>query len=480
MLKSRLLFFFIGLLIFAQSYGQLDSTIESLQKIPAKYISSIDKKVDQYSSRITSKTEKTLEKLSKWENKLQKTLQKINPAAANQLFGNNQLTFSALLQKIKQGENDALKYKQEYDQYRDKLTTSLKYISQQKEQLDSGLLKKINTTHKKLQQLNDDEDRNEAMQQFIKERKKQLVNGAMKFVGKNKYLDNINKEAWYYAETMRNYKELFKDEEKAEQVVKDILNKIPAFQLFIKQNSMLAGLFDISASTAQLLPGMQTRTGLQSLIEYRLAAMGPGAQQQMQQNLQAAHSQINKLHNDIIKQAIASGGSGCSEIPDFKPNSQKTKTLRQRIEYNFNVQFSKSDGLIPSGTEIALGIGYKLNDKSILGLGASYKLGLGSIDNISFTNEGLGLRSFIDWNLKKQFFVSGGIEMNYNEHFKDALLLKQNTTAWQKAALLGLTKKISMKSKWFKTTNMQLLYDFLSQQHVPVSQAVVFRIGYVF
>ena len=155
-------------------------------------------------------------------------------------------------------------------------------------------------------------------------------------------------------------------------------------------------------------------------------------------------------------------------------------SFKQRIDYNLNFQFAKSNTLIPATTDIGLSIGYKINDKSVIGLGAGYIVGLGTIQHIQLTHQGVNLRSFIDWKLKKQFFISGGFEMNYNEHFKDAALLKQNNTAWQKAALLGLTKKLSMKSKWFKTANMQLLYDFLSHQHLPVSQPVVFRVGYNF
>ncbi len=78
----------------APAYAQhSDSTLFNLQKIPTKYINGIDRKINQYSNRISSKTEKTLTRLSRWENKIQVLLQKVNPETANRLFGNNQLTF---------------------------------------------------------------------------------------------------------------------------------------------------------------------------------------------------------------------------------------------------------------------------------------------------------------------------------------------------------------------------------------------------
>ena len=324
-----------------------------------------------------------------------------------------------------------------------------------------------------MQALDSTENRNAAIQQFIKERKALLISGAFKYVGQSKYLRKISQDSWYFFETAKNYKELFQDERKAEQTAKMILNKIPAFQEFLKLNSMLAGLFDIPGQNAVLQPGMQTRAGVQELIQGRLAAMGPGAQDMMSKNLQAAQAQMNDLKTKL--------GSGYSngDMPDFKPNEQKTKTFSQRLEYGFNMQFSKNNGFIPSATEIAVSIGYKARDGILIGLAGSYKLGIGTIDNIRFSNEGAGIRSFADVKWKKQFYLTGGFEMNYNEHFKDVALTKDNNT-WQQSALLGITKKIKLKTKFTKGTNIAVLYDFLSNQHIPKSQAIIFRVGYNF
>ena len=376
-----------------------------------------------------------------------------------------------MLEQLKQGEAFALSYQAQYNKYTDDITTSLKYIAQQKEQLDSGFIKKATAAHKKMKALASEEDKSEALQQFIKERKKQLISQAVTHIGKSKYLVKINKEAFYYAETLKNYKEIFSDSKKAEETVKNILNRIPAFQQFIRQNSMLSGLFDIPGQNAVLQPGMQTRAGVEQLIQGSLSAMGANAKEMMSKNLQAAHTQLNDLQNKLAN------GYSNGEMPDFKIDETKTKTFKQLLEYGFNIQFSKSNGIIPSATEIAVSIGFKPNNKSLLGFAVSYKLGMGSIDNIRFSNEGIGLRSFLDWKLKKQLFITGGFEMNYYEHFKDLAFLKDNAV-WQQAALLGITKKFKIKTKLTKGTTVAVLYDFLSNKHIPVSQPVIFRIGY--
>ena len=318
----------------------------------------------------------------------------------------------------------------------------------------------------------------EAIEQFIKERRKQLISQSLQYIGNSKYLSKINKESYYYVETLKNYKEIFSDKKKTEETALTILNKIPAFTKFVQQNSMLARLFGSPSSggATPSLAGLQTRTSVNALIQNQIAAGGPNARQQIMENMQAAQNELSKLKDKVLK---AGGGSSDAEIPDFKPRQTKTQTFKQRLEFGNNFQFAKNNSLVPATADLGLSLGYKLNDRSVIGIGASYKMGMGSIQHISITHQGIGLRSFVDWKLKKQFYLSGGYEMNYNAAFKNIQQL-QNYGTWQNAGLVGLSKKINVKTKWTKGTKLSLLYDMLSRQHVPVSQPVVFRVGYNF
>jgi hypothetical protein len=463
-------------------HAQTDSTVQSLQDLSSKYITTVDNKIEKYSHRLSSKTEKTLTKLSRWENKIHSLLQKVNPEAAQKLFGEGQTTFSSLLQKLKEGKSIAEQYKTQYDEYRDKLTTNLNYLQQQKEKLDTKLVKPVQEATKKATELEQDVQNSEALEQFIKERKKQLLDESLKYIGKSKYLTKINKEAYYYVETLRNYKAIFSDKQKAEETALNILNKIPAFQKFVQQNSMLASLFRMpgSSNTPNLasLTGLQTRMQMNALIQDRIAAGGPNAQSQIRDNIRQAQDELNKLKDKILNSG--NGSSDADLPPSGRLNMQKTKTLKQRLEFGSNLQFAKNNNLVPTVADIGLSLGYKLNDKSVIGLGASYKLGLGyGLQHFQLSHQGLGLRSFLDWKLKKQFFISGGYEMNHNAAFKDFAQLKDRS-AWQEAGLIGISKKIAVKTKFFKGTKLQLLYDMLHSQHMPVSQPVLFRMGYDF
>jgi hypothetical protein len=456
--------------------AQTDSTLQQLQNIPFKYLKATEKKATIYSNRITGKTEKTLVKLSKWEKKIQSLLEKVNPETATRLFPANQLTFSTALQKYKEGKSIAEGYRASYDQYRDQLTTQIKYLENKKDLLDNKYLHPLAKAKGQITALEENIKNTEAIQQFIKERKKALINESIKYIGKKKYLQKINKESFYYTETLRNYKEIFNDKKKAEETAITLLNKIPAFKKFMRENSMLASLFRVPDNNraVQGLAGLQTRASVNTLIQDRIASGGTNAQGIVQQNIQQAQAQLNQLKDKLLK---AGGGNSDTELPDFKPNMQKTKTFVQRLEYGFNFQVVKSKSFLPGGADLGLSIGYKLNDKSVIGLGTSYNIGLGSIEKIRISHKGIGLRSFVDWKLKKQFFVSGGFEMNYNASFKKIVELR-DVDAWQQGGLLGISKKVVMKSKLMNGGKLQLLYDFLYRKHNPLTQPVIFRMGY--
>ncbi len=466
----------VCLLASVSLFAQIDSSVSLASAIPQKYLKQVDTKIEKYSSRITSKTEKTLTKLSRWENHIRSLVQKVNPEAAQKLFANQDLTFTGLLQTLKAGEMIAANAQSQYNEYRDQLTTGLKYLQSGQGLIDSTIIKPAQALSSKLDSLNKDISQSEAIELFIKQRKRQLLDESVKYIGKSKYFQKINKEAYYYAETLKNYKEIFSDEKKAEATAKNILSRIPAFKKFMDKSSMLASIFNLPADygSAQSLVGLQTRSSVNAMIQDRLAAGGPNARAAVSQNLRQAQSQLTQLKDKYLK---AGKGTTTDEIPDFKPNMQKTKTLMQRLEFGNNLQFSKANKAGLSVVDIALSVGYKINDKSVLGIGTSYKIGYGTIQHINLTHQGIGFRSFMDWKLKRNFFATGGFEANYSKYFQ-AFSNLHDIQKWQQAGLMGITKKAKIKTKYFKETKFQLLYDMLARSHTPVSQPVVFRLGY--
>jgi hypothetical protein len=467
-------------------YAQ-DSIVPSITRIPLKFINQTNKKIDKYSNRITNKTEKTLEKLSNWEEKIRKLLNKTSPEIANQLFAEGRETFASMLAKVKEGKSLVEDTRKKYDQYQDQLSTNIKYLETQKEALDNKYLKPLTKAKQKITTLDSTVAETETAEKLIKERTKLLLTEAYKVLGKNRLLSKIGAENYTYLETLKNYRELFQDSKKAEKLALDILNRIPAAKAFMQNNSMLASLFGSTSGGASTtsLAGLQTRASVNNLIQGRVAAGGPNAAAQISANMQAAQAELSKLKDKILK-ADGGGNSSDADMPDFKINPNRSKTFKQRIVVGSDFQFGKPNRYTSSQADLGVSLAYKLGAKSLVGAGVSMKIDYGSVDNFYMKAGGLGLRSFFDYKMKKQFFISAGLEANFNSSFKNYRDLRNanGTTGigngWQNSALIGISKKINMKTKWVKGTKMQLLYDMLYNTHFVKRQPVVFRVGYNF
>jgi hypothetical protein len=305
---------------------------------------------------------------------------------------------------------------------------------------------------------------------------------ALQQAGMGNALKQFNQDAYYYSAQISEYRAALNDPDKAEQKAIALLNQLPAFRQFMQQNSLLASLFGApgsTASNAMAMPGLQTRSAVQQLLQTQLSTSGAGGQAVIQQNIQAAQAQLNALKDKISKL----GGGGSSDImppPGFKPNGQKTKTFLQRLEFGSNIQTQKSGAFFPTTTDFGFSVGYKLSGTSTVGIGASYKLGWGTdIQHIAISSQGIGFRSYTEIKIKGSFYASGGFEYNYQQAFA-RLQEIYSLNAWSKSGLLGISKIVSVKSKMFKKTKLQLLWDFLSYSQRPVTQPLKFRVGYNF
>jgi hypothetical protein len=113
-----------------------------------------------------------------------------------------------------------------------------------------------------------------------------------------------------------------------------------------------------------------------------------------------------------------------------------------------------------------------------VGIGASYKIGwTGDIHHLQASSQGMSVRSFLDIGISKSWLASGGLEMNY-QPIVYSLHNFRDLENWQPAGLIGVTKVISIRSKFVKNTRLQFLWDFLSYYQRPVPQPFIFRVGY--
>ncbi|MDB5221567.1 MAG: hypothetical protein JWN83_234, partial [Chitinophagaceae bacterium] len=342
----------------------IDSII--IKEFPDKYFSKVDDKISFLDEKLTKQTGKYIQKLQRQEDKIKRRLGKID-SSTSAAFENSKQKYTELSQSIKSKTATVSKITGgQYNSYLDSLGTSLHFLQQFKEVSD-----KVKDPLKNLQQLQSKLQHTEQIKKYITERKEQIKQLLSKYTnipkGLQKQYEQLSKTAYYYSAQVKEYKELLKDPEKIEKKALALLNKLPAFQKFMKENSQLASLFQIpggSTSPANLA-GLQTRATVQTMIAQQISMGGANAQAQIQQNLAHAHAEINKLKDKINQ---LGGGSSDMEMPDFKPNDQKPKSFLKRLEFGSNIQSQKSTYFFPATTDIGLSVGYKLNDKSTLGI----------------------------------------------------------------------------------------------------------------
>jgi hypothetical protein len=449
-------------------------------QLPSKYLDQVSAQTNNLEQKLDKKSSKALLQSKKLEVRMKRKLARIDSLKANELFGDLDKKYKDLEQRLS-NPNTAKQYIPSLDT----LGTSLRFLQQNPQLISQikGGEEKLKNALGKVGGLENQFQKAEEIRKFLKERK-QFLKDQLSHFGFAKELKKLNKQAYYYSEQLNEYKELLKDHKKAEKKALELLSKTKLFKDFMRKNSMLASLFrmpgDPSDPATQANPaGLQTRAQINNLIQQQIGS-SPTEQAQFRQNMQEAQGKMNELKDKILRKGSGNGSSDAETPEGFKPNNEKTKSFFKRLEYGTNIQTQKATNFFPVTSDIGLSVGYKLNDKSIIGIGGSYKMGMGrGWNNIRISNEGVGLRSFIDWKIKGSFWLSGGYEQNYKTAFSDFSQLK-DMNAWQQSGLIGLSKVVSLKTKFFKKTKLQLLWDFLSTDQRPKSQPIVFRVGYTF
>jgi hypothetical protein len=495
----------IGLLILLTmaagpvSAQQSDTAGGKPAHLSGRLFSRIRRQTAALNTRLAGQTAGYLQEMSQREDRLEKQCASTDPAGARQLFAGSSENYKALAGRIKtdsgrQGQG----FSGAYPAYLDSLQGSVAFVKQNPQLLSGGAgeLGKVQGAASQLQALQARLNDADAAKAYIRQRQ-QLIGQYLSAHGMTSgpaagVYAGMKRDVYYYGQQLRVYKEMWSNPDKLEQGVLGVLNRFPAFQNFMKNNSLLGGVFRLPGGygTPQAISGLQTKAQVAAIVQGKLGTAAgaggglPGGHPEagggadvLQTNLQSAETQLNGYKSRL---SALGAGNGDLDMPDFVPNDQKTHTFWKRLEYGVDIQTSRTNYYFPNVTDFGFSLGYKLGHNNVVGVGASYKLGWGNgIQHIAFSSQGVGLRSFLQVRIKGSFSASGGFEYNYTTPFASYQQLKQ-LQYWTKSGLVGVTKTVSMKNRVFKKTSVSLLWDFLSYQQVPKTQPFLFRIGYNF
>jgi hypothetical protein len=442
-------------------------------KIPDKFLDQVQVKANRLQKRTDQRLEKSLNLYLKQEKLMRDKLAIVDPGKAQHVFDaaiNKLQQYKAGL-KGKAAAMIPLSNAMIGNNYVDSLAGSLAFIKDAKGMIGAND-KKLTSALANVDALKGKLQQSAEIEKFISEHKEQLKIQLAQYSNMLPNLKAINQEYYYYHAQMNEYMGMFRDPKKAEQKALILLQKLPAFTAFMKRNSLIAGLFNLGAdfNVSRSLDGMQTRALIAPYVQTALGS-SPNASQVVNQRMQQAMSTMEEL-----KKKFPGGGGTAADMPDFQPKPLKSKTFFQRLEPGGNVQFQKSNQYFPSTAEMAGQLAYKLSTKSNVGVGLSYTLGMGSgWDHIVFSHKAYGLRSFLSYKVKGNWYANGGMEAN--KIIAKAVVADYTKTwnGWQGSSLLGLSKVFQVNAK-VKSTVM-LLYDFWPSQNLPQNRFKI-RIGY--
>lgn len=469
----------LSLLLIESTITAQDSTTVPGSRAVNEYVKNIDSKAGHLSQQLDKFTAKALRKFQKQEAVINRKLAGKDSLKAMMLLGNAAEQYKQLEQRL-QNTNSIQQYIPAFDT----ISTSLKFL-QQNPQLASiaNGTGKLKETLARVNGLGGKLGKAEEIKKFLKNRK-QLLKEQLGQLGFARQLKKLNKKSFYYNQRLNEYESLLKDHKKAERKALELLSKSLLFKNFMRKNSMLASLFrlpgdpDDPVSTASLA-GLQTRAQVTGLIQQQIANAGPNALSQLQQNVQEAQGQLTKLKNKITQ---SGEGNSDAEIPDgFRKNNQRVKSFWKKWELSVNTQSNKPNSLFPVTTDLSMLVGFRPHDRYVVGVGIGGLIGWGKdIRHIDVSSQGMSIKSFAEIKLKGSFHFATGYEMNYRSEIRSIEQLN-DYSAWSRSGFAGISKVVSIKSKFFKKVKAQLLWDFLSYNQIPrVSQPVVFRVGYLF
>lgn len=455
----------------AQNPHSWNERADQLIELPDKLLVKVGQQASKAEKRLQQQSQKYLARIKKQEKRLYAALYKKDSAQAKALFGNIDSIYAQMEQATAELAQNSGPRQHYYHGRLDSVQTSLRFLAQ--EQLPgvkAKLPKQLPSALGSYNQLQSQLTQSTYLEQQLLERRQQLLQ-KLSNSGLGKQLQAYQQQVQYYQQQLRQAKELLDQPDKLARQLLAYATKLPLFRSFMEKHSVFAAIFPQPDPIVSLtMPGsMQTRSALQSQMGSTLGTANPQAA--LQQGMGQAEGHLQSL-----KDRLSAGSFGdAGEMPTTKTNEEKTRSLWKRLEWGGNLQSARATNLFPTTSDLGLSLGYKLNSKSVVGIGASYKLGWGSDwRNVRMTHEGVGLRSFLDWRLKGSFWMSGGAELNHLQRIEDLGLLKDPGN-WQQSALIGITRNFKVgKMK----TDARLLYDFLWRQQVPRTQPVVFRVGY--
>ncbi len=343
--------------------------------------------------------------------------------------------------------------------------------------------------------------RNELISAYIHERTAFINTYLGGYGGLNKNIGLMNNNLGYFNAQVIEYKSLFGDKSRIENIVLSYIHSAPEF-------SQIAAAPSPTVNLSNTLPSIDAGNQIQNPLILLRALLGDSQTEKKTQSiLQGADPIRNQVSavstelSELIGQADQPGDSirspvsvksidnsvGKKEKSPESLNKLKTKRFVDRINFGSNFQASRRNAFFPISGVIAGQLAYQFSPRIQLGLGCSWIVGFNQTTKYemgefpvfsSLASNGTGLRTFCNYGFTSRISGSFNYELNnrqtviYSE-FQNSPFVSMK---WNTSLLAGLKFSLSSKSK--SVPIFELLYDI--NHHRTGQPALVFRTGFQF
>lgn len=444
------------------------------------FVKKTGNKAANFNKRINKRTSKAISRLKRQEKRLEKSLSSIDKLTGlnNYKLGVDSLDFYKKLTGLKDFNSINQLKNSRYSGLLDTAKSLMKFLDGKS--LDDKMPSEISNTLQEITRLEHGLGTSTQLENYMKNRKAELSSILSRYEPNhkfNKILKGWGKEYYYYGETVKNYHNLLDDPSRIQAKVFEVAKSIPAFKDFMKENGALASIFN--GHELQDYSGLQTREQVNEQIKAQLAQLGSKGKDLLSGKLDEGKQILEKASEEFT------GKDNKQEEKDFKPNSQKTKTLWQRLEIGTDFQFNRKTKELPMSVTTGFTVGFKLHDKFTVGTGIGANINAGKdLKHPVPAAQKVNFRSYSEYSLGREFYLRAGWERSFTK-MVTRFESYNNHEYYQESALIGISKSLptSIKVPLLKkkmSGKIMLMYDLLYKQHITKTPPVVFRVGYNF
>ncbi len=431
-----------------------------------RYVSLNIKSQNKFANKVQKQQDKLLKKLCKQEKRLANKLKR-NDSAGYARYLQQPLTFDSLNTISKNRSTSPIKASNRVNGTVDSLKNITRFISD-KIHLQGGS-NELGGYSSQLSSLNTQLNTNAQLDNMIGQRASFLK-------GLNPQSSTgIDKNVYYAREKIKVFRSISEEPDKAEEAALEILQGQAGFEEALQGDNAnsLQTLAGKGASTSDLEKmGYKTKRQMQQLLQSKFGSNLGGLQEGMSKQITDYQDKLKELEN--AKKTFKNTKQSAQQLkhidkPSFKVNPMRGLPFGRRIEKQYNWQTSRAtiDGK-PAMFQFSAIAGFKHTPRLSYGGGLATSIGLGkNWNNIRFTFEGLGLRTYAQYKVIWGIGAYAGYERMFKRVVftgKDANTIEynkkenqHNTRQYSEAVMLGVTKDYRINEKW--NGSLQVLYD---------------------